>query len=212
MLILFLFLMSWIHIAFGFLWRPYFFCAKVYLHEVFQGFEFWSSSKFIFYLPQSFCKNLGRFLSYEVHHRSHCFVCHSFFLLSHFETPQSSCLLMPISKFLSTSVFQSSCLLVSIPKFLSTYVYLKVLSTSVSQSSCLPVYVSKFMSTMVFPNSYFHLYVSKLLSTNCVSQSSYLLLFVSKFLSTSVCLKALIYQLCGSKLLSTFVCIKVLVY
>jgi len=182
------------------------------LHEVFQGFEFWSSSNFIFYLAQSLCKNLGRFLSYEIHHRSHCFIYHSFCLLNHFETPQSSCLLVSISKFLSTSVFQSSCLLVSIPKLMSTCVCLKVLSTNVSQSFCLLVFVSKFLSTSVFQNSFLHVYVSKLLSTNCVSQSSYLLLSTSKFLSTNCVSQNSYLLLSTSKFLFTNVCLKAYVY
>jgi len=107
------------------------------------------------------------FLSYEVHHKLHYFVCHSFSLPSHFEVRQNSCLPMSISK---------------------------LLSTNVSQSSYLPVFVSKLLSTNVFRSSYLRVFVSKLMSTNCVFQSFCLFMSTSKLLSTSVCLKASIYH------------------
>ncbi len=127
----------------------------------FLGFEFWRSSKFIFYLPQFFCKNLGRFLSYEVHHRSHCFVCHNFVFTESFWSS---------SKLLFANVYLKDFVYEFVSKFMSACVYFKALSTNVSQSSCLPMFVSIFFV-------YF-----------CLRQSSCLPMYVSKLLSTTTCL------------------------
>ncbi len=150
----------------------FFLCQSLFAWS-FSGFEFWSSSKLIFYLPQSLCKNLGRFLSYEVHHRSHCFVCHSFCLLNHFETPQSFYLPVSISKFLSRNVFQSSCLLVSVPKFMS------------------PMFVSKSCPLVCLKAFVYHC-VSKFLSACVCFKVLVYQLCVSKLLSTSICVKVFV--------------------
>ncbi len=105
-------------------------------------------------------------MSYEVHHRSHCFVCHSFCLLSHFETPQSSYLPMSILKLMSMNLSQSSRLLVFVSK------------------SCLPVCLKAHVCLCLFQRSCL-LVCFKVHVYMCLSQNSCLPI---------VCFKALVYQ------------------
>jgi hypothetical protein len=129
MKILFLFFMFWIQTTFGYLSRPYFFCAKVKCQSLFA----WSFSRFwvLKFLKAHVCMCLLKVLS--------TIVFQSFYL--------------PMFELLSTSVSQSSWLHVFVSKFLST--------NYVSQNSSLfasPMYVSK--ST----NVYLHEFWKELMS------------------------------------------------
>jgi len=61
-------------------------------------------------------------------HRSHCFVCHNFCLLNHFEAFQSSCLRVCFKAPICMCLFQSSAYQLCVSKLLFTSIYVKALA------------------------------------------------------------------------------------